>query len=140
MNLGAWGCPSCEGDEGPAVEVLAGVPAFGGENQSKSLFQAGALTAHGARNDFASETFCVAPTLRAQGNSSHRPDVDAYVAATLTTSYGKNAGIPAGNDCVPTSLVVHGTQDPCILGDMAHTLGRNNGQENAVLALSLIHI
>ena len=63
MNLGAWGCPNCEGDEGPAVEVLAGVPAFGGENQARSLFQSGALTAHGLRNDFASETFCVAPTL-----------------------------------------------------------------------------
>lgn len=85
LNLGQWGCPNCEGDEGPAVEVLAGVPAFGGENQSKSLFQAGALTAHGARNDFASETFCV-----------------------------------------------HGTQDPDLRRNVAHTLGQNNGQENAL--------
>lgn len=30
------------------------------------------------------------------------------------------------------SFVVHGTQDPCILKDQAHTLGRNSGQENAV--------
>lgn len=42
LSLGQWGCPNCEGDEGPAVEVMAGVPAFGGENQSRSLFQAGA--------------------------------------------------------------------------------------------------
>ncbi|MBX5532680.1 DNA cytosine methyltransferase [Pseudomonas aeruginosa] len=88
LSLGQWGCPNCEGDEGPAVEVMAGVPAFGGENQSRSLFQAGALTAHGVRNDFASETFCV-----------------------------------------------HGTQDLNTLGDMAHTLGRNSGQENAVFAI-----
>lgn len=57
-ELGEWGCPNCQGDEGPAVHVLAGVPAFGGENQV-SLFRAGSLNAHGVRNDFASETFCV---------------------------------------------------------------------------------
>lgn len=57
-ELGVWGCPNCEGDEGPGVSVLAGVPAFGGENP-ESLFRAGSLNAHGARNDFASETFCV---------------------------------------------------------------------------------
>lgn len=57
-ELGEWGCPNCEGEEGPAVSVLAGVPAFGGEN-SESLFRAGSLNAHGVRNDFASETFCV---------------------------------------------------------------------------------
>jgi DNA (cytosine-5)-methyltransferase 1 len=27
---------------------------------------------------------------------------------------------------------VHGTQDPCVSIDQAHTLGRNNGQENAL--------
>jgi DNA (cytosine-5)-methyltransferase 1 len=57
-ELGPWGCPNCEGDEGPAVSVIAGVPAFGGENQ-QALFRAGSLNAHGLRNDFASETFLV---------------------------------------------------------------------------------
>lgn len=33
-------------------------------------------------------------------------------------------------------LSVHGTQDPDTLKDMAHTLGRNHGQENAVIAFS----
>lgn len=32
------------------------------------------------------------------------------------------------------TLAVHGTQDPDILKDMAHTLGRNHGQESAVYA------
>ena len=159
MSQGAWGCPNCEGDEGPAVEVFAGVPAFGGENQSKSLFQAGALTAHGARNDFASETFCVAPTLAGGGRKAGGYSLDDIpaVAATLTAQYGKNGGIPAGKDCTPVNLiagtlqangkaagsatqqdaesgllVVHGTQDPDVLGDCAHPLGRNHGQENAV--------
>jgi DNA (cytosine-5)-methyltransferase 1 len=33
-------------------------------------------------------------------------------------------------------IVVHGTQDPCVSIDQAHTLGRNNGAENAILAFS----
>lgn len=58
-TLGAYGCPDCAGEDGPGVEVLAGVPAFGGGNQGGSLFQGGCLTAHGGRNDFDSEVFCV---------------------------------------------------------------------------------
>ncbi|EMJ5494588.1 cytosine methyltransferase [Pseudomonas aeruginosa] len=115
LSLGQWGCPNCEGDEGPAVEVMAGVPAFGGENQSRSLFQAGALTAHGVRNDFASETFCVAPA----------------VAGTLQAN-GKAAGSATQQDAESGLLVVHGTQDPDVAMGIAHTLGRNHGQENAV--------
>ncbi len=138
---------------------MAGVPAFGGENQSRSLFQAGALTAHGVRNDFASETFCVAPTLAGGGRKAGGYSLDdiPVTAATLTAQHGKNGGIPAGNDCTPVNLiagtpqangkaagsatqqdaeagllVVHGTQDPIISRDRAHALGRNNGQENAV--------
>lgn len=73
LSTGPWGCPNCEGEEGPAVEIVAGVPAFGGENQSGSLFQAGALNAHGQRNDFATETFCIqeiAGTLQAAGRTA----------------------------------------------------------------------
>ncbi|HHG4356320.1 TPA: DNA cytosine methyltransferase [Pseudomonas aeruginosa] len=154
LSLGHWGCPNCEGDEGPAVEVLAGVPAFGGENQGGSLFQAGALTAHGVRNDFASETFCVAPTLagggrkaggyslddipctaatlRAQHNASHRPDNDTYIVAGTLQASGKAAGSATQQDAEAGLLVVHGTQDPDVRIEQAHTLGRNNGQENAV--------
>lgn len=190
LSVGPWGCPNCEGEEGPAVEVTAGVPAFGGENQGGSLFQAGALNAHGLRNDFATETFCVAPTITGGGRKAGGYSYDDIpaVAATLTAQYGKNGGIPAGNDCSPVNLVagtltasaysngaggrpegaaaghfvvagtlnanskaagsatqqdahagllvVHGTQDPDVQLEQAHTLGRNNGQENAVLAFS----
>ncbi|HBO5356808.1 TPA: DNA cytosine methyltransferase [Pseudomonas aeruginosa] len=137
LNLGQWGCPNCEGDEGPAVEVLAGVPAFGGENQSRSLFQAGALTAHGVRNDFASETFCVAPTVAGTLRSTDGgSDVDHaaanhLVAGTLQAN-GKAAGSATQQDAESGLLVVHGTQDPDVVQDCAHTLGRNHGQENAV--------
>lgn len=34
------------------------------------------------------------------------------------------------------TYVVHGTQDPDINRELAHTLGRNNGQENACIAFS----
>ncbi|MCU3341272.1 Dam family site-specific DNA-(adenine-N6)-methyltransferase [Enterobacter hormaechei subsp. hoffmannii] len=34
------------------------------------------------------------------------------------------------------TLAVHGTQDPDTLNNLAHTLGRNHGQENAVIAFS----
>ena len=158
LSVGPWGCPNCEGEEGPAVEVTAGVPAFGGENQSGSLFQAGALNAHGLRNDFATETFCVAPTitgggrkhggyslddlpmtsatLRAQPNGSHRADIDTYVVAGTLNANSKAAGSATQQDAHAGLLVVHGTQDPDVQLEQAHTLGRNNGQENAVLAFS----
>ncbi|WP_034027051.1 DNA cytosine methyltransferase [Pseudomonas aeruginosa] len=133
LSLGQWGCPNCEGNEGPAVEVMAGVPAFGGENQGGSLFQAGALTAHGVRNDFASETFCVAPTLAGGGRKSGGYSLDDIptVAGTLQSN-GKAAGSATQQDAESGLLVVHGTQDPDVVQDCAHTLGRNHGQENAV--------
>jgi len=34
--------------------------------------------------------------------------------------------------CGDTPLAVHGTQDPDVRVDLAHTLGRNHGQENAI--------
>lgn len=34
------------------------------------------------------------------------------------------------------TFAIHGTQDPDTLHDMAHALGRNHGQENAVIAFS----
>lgn len=119
LSLGQWGCPNCEGDEGPAVEVMAGVPAFGGENQSRSLFQAGAPT--------------VAGTLRSTDGGS---DVDHAVANHLVAgtlqANGKAAGSATQQDAESGLLVVHGTQDPDVVQDCAHTLGRNHGQENAV--------
>jgi len=74
-ECGAWGCANCEGDEGPAVSVLAGVPAYGGDRK-ESLFRAGTLTAHGIRHDFASETFMVHPE-------------QAYASGLLTPAAGR---------------------------------------------------
>ncbi|MGJ0241967.1 hypothetical protein ACQUZI_10015, partial [Streptococcus pyogenes] len=88
-----------------------------------------------------SETFCVAPavagTLRSSDGGS---DVDHaaanhLVAGTLQAN-GKAAGSATQQDAESGLLVVHGTQDPDVLANIAHPLGRNHGQENAVFAFA----
>ncbi|MFI8608547.1 DNA cytosine methyltransferase [Pseudomonas sp. NPDC077649] len=56
----------------------------------------------------------------------------------IDVSTARNACASASGrmDFESETFVVHGTQDPCVEVGMAHTLGRNNGQENAVLAFS----
>ena len=58
------------------------------------------------------------------------------VSATLDASYGRLQGA-SGQDLnhSHSTLVIHGTQDPCVSRDSAFALGRNNGQENAVFAI-----
>lgn len=69
------------------------------------------------------------------------PDVDAYtcipwanhVAGTLNAN-GKAAGSATQQDAEAGMLVVHCTQDPDTNTELAHTLGCNQGQENAVFS------
>lgn len=56
------------------------------------------------------------------------------VVGTLNAN-GKAAGSATHQDAESGLLVVHGTQDPCV-SDQAFALGRNQGQENALLAFS----
>gem|GEM_PF-4278084 len=49
---------------------------------------------------------------------------------------GKAAGSATQQDAESGMLVVHATQDPDVRYEQAHTLGRNNGMENAVLAFA----
>lgn len=185
-QLGNYGCPNCEGDEGPAVSVIAGIPAFGGHSLGGSVDQAATLTAKDTRMDMESETFFVAPTIAGggrkaggysyddipltagtltreafSGGAGGRPEGAAaghfipVIAKTLTTksgkadredsmnlvagtlqANGKAAGSATQQDAESGLLVVHGTQDPCVDDHIAHALGRNHGQENAVLAFS----
>lgn len=80
-------------------------------------------------------------TLTAGFGKVGAPEVDAYtcipwanhVAGTLNAN-GKDAGSATQQDAEAGMLVVHGTQDPDTNVELAHTLGRNQGQENAVLA------
>lgn len=156
-QLGAWGCPDCEGDEGPAVSVIAGVPAYGGHSLRGSVDQSATLTAKDTRMDMESETFFVAPTMAGGGrkkggyslddipltagtlrSTDGGSDVDHAMAGHLVSgtlnANGKAAGSATQQDAESGLLVVHGTQDPCI-SDKAFALGRNSGQEN-VLAFS----
>ncbi|MNN40956.1 hypothetical protein D3C81_1550480 [compost metagenome] len=57
------------------------------------------------------------------------------VTGTLQAN-GKAAGSATQQDAESGMLVIHGTQDPCVQNDQAFALGRNNGQENAVLAFA----
>lgn len=85
-----------------------------------------------------------AGTLRSTGGGS---DVDHAIARHIqpvaVMSHGQaNAEIRVddGAPCLTCNheapIVVHGTQDPGVQIDQAHTLGRNSGQENVLLAFS----
>jgi DNA (cytosine-5)-methyltransferase 1 len=54
------------------------------------------------------------------GGNAVEPMLDVSPCQTTTDRHG-------------VAYSVHGTQDPDIRNDQAHTLGRNSGQENAVL-------
>ncbi|PHN32139.1 DNA cytosine methyltransferase [Pseudomonas sp. ICMP 460] len=164
--LGPHGCPNCEGDDGPAVSIFGGIPAFGGHSLSSSIERAATLTAKDSRLDIESETFLIHPEVAGtltshafSGGSGGRPEGAAAghflvattlagggrkkggysyddvpcIAATLDASYGRLQGC-SGQDANHghSHLVVHGTQDPCVSIEQAHTLGRNNGQENVL--------
>ncbi len=106
VGLGQYGCPNCEGDEGPAVEVLAGVPAYGGHSLQGDVNQAATLTAKDTRLDIESETFCVAPTLDAS-------------FGRLQGCSGQDANHGHGH------LVVRGpsiSSPVCITGEITHAL------------------
>ncbi len=127
---------------------------------------AGTLEASAARSRGAgtSPSICteVAHSLRAQPQHSHRADSDNYVATFDRQSSGEYGTAPIGYDAYqhhgwresdtvntltanlqrgvcgdsPLAISVHGTQDPDLNIEQAHTLGRNQGQENAVFAFA----
>lgn len=57
---------------------------------------------------------------------------DSYCDVSRTLLAKENDSTAEGLE----TYVVHGTQDPDINRELAHTLGRNNGQENACIAFS----
>lgn len=143
-QLGAYGCPNCEGDFGPAVSMFGGIPAFGAGRMSGSIEKAGTLTHHEGRNDLDSETFFVqdkpvsaltANGVGTCGADDNQAQAGHLIAGTLNAN-GKAAGSATNQDAESGLLVVHGTQDPGVSDRLAFALGRNNGQENAVLAFS----
>ncbi|RWT34362.1 DNA (cytosine-5-)-methyltransferase [Aeromonas caviae] len=65
-----------------------------------------------------------------QGQAGH---LIALATSTGNISHCLNAGGMGRIDYETETMVVHGTQDPDTNIDLAHMLGRNHGQENAVL-------
>ncbi|CRM19833.1 hypothetical protein [Pseudomonas sp. 31 R 17] len=111
---------------------------------SGSVEKAGTLTHYEGRNDLDSETFFVqdkpvaaltANGVGTCGADDNQAQAGHLIAGTLNAN-GKAAGSATNQDAESGLLVVHGTQDPGVSDKLAFALGRNNGQENAVLAFS----
>ena len=86
-----------------------------------------ALTARGVRTCGADDNQAQAGHLIAFGGGNTAGHIDV---ATACTAHGIRL------DFDTETFAVHGTQDPDINCELAHTLGRNNGQENACIAFS----
>lgn len=116
--LTANGVGTCGADDnqGQAGHLIA---AFGGGNCSGSLEVAACLTARGQRIDFEVETFLAQYSSTGHGAWAEGPGT---LRAREQESHEHLA-----------VMSVHGTQDPDTLNELAHTLGRNQGQENAIL-------
>lgn len=119
--LTANGVGTCGADDnqGQAGHLIA---AFGGGNCSGALDVAACLTARGQRIDFEVETFLAQYSSTGQGAWAEGPGT---LRAREQESHEHLA-----------VMAVHGTQDPDTLNELAHTLGRNQGQENAVIAFN----
>ncbi|MGL5775627.1 MAG: DNA cytosine methyltransferase [Aeromonas veronii] len=66
-----------------------------------------------------------------QGQAGH---LIPLATSTGHISHCLNTGGMGRIDCETETMVVHGTQDPDTNLELAHTLGRNQGQENAVFS------
>lgn len=101
--------------------------AFGQNNTSGPVDVSHALTAHSGshgRPDFDSETFLVQSV---SGDIAHTLKADGFDGFDGSED-GTGRGVP--------TIDVHGTQDPCVGSDVGFALGRNAGQENAILAFT----
>ncbi|MCZ9636833.1 DNA cytosine methyltransferase [Pseudomonas putida] len=117
--------------QGPAGTITAST---GGVDENDA--RDGRLTVFGGNNT--SGAIDVDPARNACASASGRMDFEseAFVVSGTLQANGKAAGSVTQQDAESGMLVVHGTQDPCTLSDQAFALGRNSGQENAVLAFA----
>ncbi|TKK29525.1 cytosine methyltransferase [Pseudomonas sp. CFBP13528] len=130
-SLGQYGCPNCEGDEGPAIDMFGGIPAFGGHSLTGSIERAATLTAKGSRLDVESETFfvvhgtqdpCVSVNqAHALGRNSGQENVlyCREIAQTVTSNYGKQL------DNTDSAL------GPNIVAELSPTLRSGNMRNNS---------
>ncbi|WP_367237230.1 DNA (cytosine-5-)-methyltransferase [Pseudomonas sp. Rh2] len=98
----------------------------------------GRLTAFGGNNTAGPIDVAPARNACASASASGRMDFEseAFIVSGTLQANGKAAGSATQQDAESGMLVVHGTQDPCVIDDQAFALGRNSGQENALLAFS----
>jgi DNA (cytosine-5)-methyltransferase 1 len=108
------------GGLGTDFDLAGGIQVFGGNNTGGAIEVGPALNAKGGsgRMDFESEALCVT------GDRTHALKAEGADASEDGTGRG-------------TPIIVHGTQDPGI-SEIGHTLGRNTGQENALLSGVLV--
>jgi len=72
------------------------------------------------------------------GADDNQAQAGHLIASTGPVSHCLNAGGMGRIDYETETMVVHGTQDPCVSGSTAFALGRNNGGENAVCVTGTI--
>ncbi|EBT2374511.1 Dam family site-specific DNA-(adenine-N6)-methyltransferase [Salmonella enterica] len=82
----------------------------------------------------------ISRTLLAKENDSTAEDLDTYILAYGGGNTGGNIDVATActahgvrMDFDTETFAVHGTQDPDTNHELAHTLGRNHGQENVII-------
>lgn len=80
------------------------------------------------------------PHVLAFGGNNTSGQIPVTPALTANRGCHNPGDFEAGTLLVQQAIAVHGTQDPDIRIDQAHTLGRNSGQENAVLVFDTTQV
>ncbi|HCM1844661.1 TPA: Dam family site-specific DNA-(adenine-N6)-methyltransferase [Salmonella enterica subsp. diarizonae serovar 16:z10:e,n,x,z15] len=116
----------------PTLNQSNNIGGIGASNQ-EVFAQRGAGLVSGAYSD-------ISRTLLAKENDSTAEDLDTYILAYGGGNAGGNIDVATActahgvrMDFDTETFAVHGTQDPDTNHELAHTLGRNHGQENAII-------
>ncbi|ENX5274403.1 Dam family site-specific DNA-(adenine-N6)-methyltransferase [Salmonella enterica] len=116
----------------PTLNQSNNIGGIGASNQ-EVFAQRGAGLVSGAYSD-------ISRTLLAKENDSTAEDLDTYILAYGGGNTGGNIDVATActahgvrMDFDTETFAVHGTQDPDTNHELAHTLGRNHGQENAII-------
>ncbi|EDH3360825.1 Dam family site-specific DNA-(adenine-N6)-methyltransferase [Salmonella enterica] len=116
----------------PTLNQLNNIGGIGASNQ-EVFSQRGAGLVSGAYSD-------ISRTLLAKENDSTAEDLDTYILAYGGGNTGGNIDVATActahgvrMDFDTETFAVHGTQDPDTNHELAHTLGRNHGQENVII-------
>ncbi|ECP8217460.1 Dam family site-specific DNA-(adenine-N6)-methyltransferase [Salmonella enterica] len=116
----------------PTLNQENNIGGIGASNQ-EVFSQRGAGLVSGAYSD-------ISRTLLAKENDSTAEDLDTYILAYGGGNTGGNIDVATActahgvrMDFDTETFAVHGTQDPDTNHELAHTLGRNHGQENVII-------